>query len=101
MPLPSPASRPLARRSRPEDPAAPDFVRQYLNWGAGPRASQFLVLGAKARALLNGRPAPSREDVRALARPVLQHRLVPNFQAEAERVDPGDLVDRLTETAGP
>ncbi len=91
----------LVRRSRPEDPLAPPFVKEYLHWGAGPRASQFLVLGAKARALIAGRGAPAREDVRALARPVLRHRLVTNFHAEAEHVDTGTIVDRLVEAASP
>src|SRR5687767_13071005 len=63
----------LVRLSRPKSEGAPAFVNEYLSWGAGPRASQYLVLGAKARAILHGRPAASEEDVRAMARPVLQH----------------------------
>ncbi len=87
----------LARRSRPTDPSAPDFVREFVSWGAGPRASQYLVLGAKARAALDGRFVASVEDVRALARPVMRHRLVTNFHAEAEGVSAGAIVDRLLE----
>ena len=86
----------LVRRTRP-GPDAPDFVRDYLSWGAGPRASQHLVLAAKAHALLSGEVHVSREDIRALAYPVLGHRLIPNFHAEAERVDVSDLVARLVE----
>ncbi len=87
----------LVRRSRPKSPGAPDFVDRYLSWGAGPRASQYLVLAAKARAILDGRFAAEIEDVRALARPVLRHRLIPNFHAEAEGLDGAAIVDRLLE----
>jgi len=85
----------LARRTRPSEPSAPDFVRQYVSWGAGPRASKYLILAGKARAILDGRFAVSIDDVAALARPTLQHRLILNYRAEAEGVRPGDLVDRL------
>jgi MoxR-like ATPase len=68
---------------------------EYIAWGAGPRASQFLILAGKARAILDGRFAVSIDDVAALARPTLQHRLILNYRAEAEGVRPGDLVDRL------
>jgi MoxR-like ATPase len=91
----------LARRSRPQAPGAADFVKQYLAWGAGPRASQFLTLAAKARAVLDGRYAASVDDVRAMARPVLRHRLITNFSAEAEGVRPEQLVDRLLELIKP
>ncbi|HRI55368.1 MAG TPA: AAA family ATPase, partial [Pseudomonadota bacterium] len=67
-------------------------------YGAGPRASQYLILGAKARAILDGRPAASVEDVKALARPTLQHRLIPNFHAEAEGVRPQAIIERLLDT---
>jgi MoxR-like ATPase len=77
----------LAQATRPTSPLAPGFVREYVSWGAGPRASQYLILGGKARALLHGRFAVSAEDVRALAPSVLQHRVVANFHAEAERID--------------
>ncbi len=87
----------LARLTRPKEQGSPDFVSQFLAWGAGPRASQYLVLGAKARAILHGRFAAEKEDVRALARPVLRHRVHTNFTAEAEGVDAGTIVDRLVE----
>jgi len=85
----------LARRTRPKEADAPDFVRNYVSWGAGPRASQFLILAAKARAVLHGRFAADREDVRALAKPVLRHRIQVNFSAEAEGIGSEDVVDRL------
>ena len=87
----------LVRRTRPKEADAPAFVRQYLAWGAGPRASQYLILAAKARAVLHGRYAAEREDVRALAMPVLRHRMLPNFTAEAEGVDSASIVRRLLE----
>ncbi len=73
----------------------PDFVRDYVTWGAGPRASQFLILAAKARAVLHGRYYVSCEDVRAVAPPVLRHRIITNFNAEAEGVKPDDIVRKL------
>ncbi len=87
----------LAQSSRPAAAGAPKFVRDYVAWGAGPRASQYLVLGAKARALLAGRFAASIEDVRALAPAVLQHRILTNFTAEAEGVSSREIVRRLLE----
>ncbi len=87
----------LVRASRPEDESAPDFVKNYLSFGAGPRAAQHLVLAAKARALLLGRFAVDTDDLRAMARPVLQHRFILNFRAEAERLSAGSLIDQLTE----
>jgi MoxR-like ATPase len=90
----------LVRATRP-GPAAPEFVRDHVAWGAGPRASQFLILGGKARALLHGRMAVSREDIHALARPVLRHRVLLNFRAEAERVDVGQVIDRLAAHVDP
>jgi MoxR-like ATPase len=74
------------------------LVNEYLAYGAGPRASQYLILGAKARAILDGRPVPSIEDVKALARPVLQHRLIPNFHAEAEGIRAIYIIERLLDT---
>ena len=91
----------LARATRPEDAAAPAFVKEYLAWGAGPRASQYLVLAGKARALLDGRLTVSREDVRALAPAVLNHRVLTNFHAEAERVNSKEIVRRLLEQLKP
>jgi len=84
----------LARNSRP-GPSAPDEVNQWAAWGAGPRAAQHLVLGAKARALIDGRFAAGPEDVRALAMPVLKHRVVPNFRAEAQGVGSGEIVNAI------
>jgi len=88
----------LVRLSRPGRNEAPDFVREYVSWGAGPRASQYLILGAKARAVLHGRFHAATEDVRAVAFPVLRHRLITNFNAEAEGLKPDDLIRRLIET---
>src|SRR5256886_11593189 len=73
----------LVRMTRPADAEAPAFIREYISWGAGPRASQYVVLGAKARAALDGRPMPDYEDLEAVAPTVLTHRLVINFAAEA------------------
>jgi MoxR-like ATPase len=72
-------------------------VKDYVSWGAGPRASQYLVLGAKARAVLNGRYHADCEDVRAVAAPVLRHRIMTNFNAEAEGIKPDDIVRKLIE----
>jgi MoxR-like ATPase len=91
----------LARLSRPREPGAPDFVKDHVAWGAGPRASQYLVLGAKTRAVLHGRYAPGIEDVRALARPVLVHRVLTNFRAESEGVSSERIVDQLLERVKP
>jgi MoxR-like ATPase len=85
----------LAARTRPGRPEAPDFVTEFLAYGAGPRASQYLVLGAKTRALLDGRHTPLKEDVDALAVPVLRHRIVTSFAAEADGVTPVDVIERL------
>ena len=87
----------LARSSRPTDPLAPDYVRNMVNWGAGPRASQYLILAGKARAILDGRHSVAIEDVQALALPVLRHRIVINFHAEAENITASGLVQRLLE----
>jgi MoxR-like ATPase len=73
----------------------PQFVKDYVSWGAGPRASQYLVLGAKARAVLHGRYYVSSEDIRAVAYPVLRHRIMTNFNAEAEGVKPNEIIRRL------
>jgi MoxR-like ATPase len=85
----------LARASRPDAPDAPDLVRRYVRWGAGPRAGQALVLGAKAHALMAGRAAVSPADIRRVARPVLRHRVLPNFAAEAEGVTAERIVEAL------
>jgi MoxR-like ATPase len=85
----------LAQRSRPQSPDAPQFVKDYVEWGAGPRASQYLILGAKARTILQGRYAVSTEDIQALAPSVLRHRIVPNFKAQGEGLSSVDLINRL------
>jgi MoxR-like ATPase len=87
----------FARLTRKDKGEVPDFIRDYVTWGAGPRASQFLVLGAKARAVLHGRYYVSCEDIRAVAVPVLRHRIITNFNAEAEGIKPEDIIRRLTE----
>ncbi|MBI2193964.1 MAG: MoxR family ATPase [Planctomycetes bacterium] len=92
----------LVRASRTDrgqegDSAIPEFVRRYLQWGAGPRAAQYLILGAKGRALLQGHTHASVEDVDAVAYPVLRHRLIVNFAAEAEGVDSGEIIRQLLE----
>jgi MoxR-like ATPase len=87
----------FTRLTRKEKGAVPDFVRDYVTWGAGPRASQFLILAAKARAVLHGRFYVSSEDVRAVAIPVLRHRIITNFNAEAEGIKPEDIIQRLIE----
>jgi MoxR-like ATPase len=89
----------LARSTRPTDEVAPKFVKDWVSWGSGPRASQYLILGAKTRAVLNGKYAPETEDVKAIAAPVLRHRIVTNFNAEADGVTTDDIVDKLLETA--
>jgi len=85
----------LARLTRRQEVDAPDFIREYVQWGAGPRASQYLVLGAKARAVLMGRFFVTHDDVRAIAPPVLRHRLKMNFNADAAGVSADDCVQRL------
>ena len=84
----------LVRTSRP-GPAAPDFIRQYVNYGASVRAAQALILGSKARALLQGRSHVGYEDIQALARPVMRHRLILNFQAQSEKVTADHLIEKL------
>ena len=85
----------LARATRPGEKEAPGFINDWLSWGAGPRAAQYLVLGAKARAILHGRYNVAASDVRAMAHPVLRHRLFTNFNADAEGIDVEHIVDRL------
>ena len=88
----------LAATSRPGQAGAPDFVNEWVNWGAGLRAGQALILGAKARTLLQGRSHVTPDDIKALAVPVLRHRILPNFKAEAEGVDADKVVEKLLET---
>ncbi|MDB4908787.1 MAG: ATPase associated with various cellular 3 [Gemmatimonadetes bacterium] len=85
----------LARATRPTGDEATAMVKKYVSWGAGPRASQYLILGAKARAAMDGRPMPDLEDVRAMIQPVLGHRVVVNFQAEAEGVTAAQVIASL------
>jgi MoxR-like ATPase len=85
----------LAAKTRPDSDKAPDFIKDYLSWGAGPRASQYLVLGAKAHAAISGKYSPDQEDVRAVAPAILRHRVVKNYKAEAEGLDVDDIVKRL------
>ena len=87
----------LVRRTRPKSDDAPSFVNDYVAWGCGPRASQYLILGAKTNAALSGRPTPEIEDVSNVALPVLRHRLVTNFNAEADGVSAPEIVNRLLE----
>ena len=88
----------LAASSRPGQPKTPDFVNEWINWGAGLRAGQALILGSKARALLQDRSHVTPDDVKALAVPVLRHRILPNFKAEAEGVDAAQVIEKLIET---
>jgi MoxR-like ATPase len=85
----------LARATRPDDADAPPLIKKFVSWGAGPRASQYLVLGAKARAAMHARGVPNYDDVRAVAPAVLRHRVVTNFQAEAEGRTSDSVVEEL------
>ncbi len=91
----------LTRLTRREKGDVPDFITDYVSWGAGPRASQYLVLGAKARAVLHGRYYVSCEDIRAVAAPVLRHRIMTNFNAEAEGIKPDHIIQRLIDVIEP
>ncbi|MBK7141870.1 MAG: MoxR family ATPase [bacterium] len=88
----------LVRATRPKEGTAPEFVKNWVNWGAGPRASQYLILAAKTKAILEGRPTPGPEDVRFAAYPVLRHRIVTSFNAEADGVDTMEVIKRILET---
>jgi len=85
----------LVSMSRPNNSGAPDNIKKYVAWGAGPRASQYLILGAKATAALDGRFSPNIDDVKSIAHPVLRHRIITNFAAEAEGVKSDDIIDEL------
>jgi MoxR-like ATPase len=87
----------FTRLTRKDKGDVPDFIREYVTWGAGPRATQNLVLGAKARAVLHGRYYVSCEDIRAVAVPVLRHRIITNFNAEAEGIKPEVIIQRLAD----
>jgi len=88
----------LVSATRPSSSSAPDFIKQSVEWGAGPRASQYLVLGAKAKAVLDGRPSPNISDVKSLALPILRHRVLPSFNAEAEGLKVEDILYQLMDT---
>jgi len=87
----------LARATRPGDARAPDFIKRWVHCGAGPRATQYLVIAAKARAVIAGRLLVTADDVRASARPVLRHRMFTNFTADSENVDTDKIVQKLLE----
>ena len=91
----------LAAASRPKQKTSPDFINEWVSWGAGTRAGQYLVLGAKVRALIHGRAHVTPEDIQALAQPVLRHRILINYRAEAEGVSVEKVIDRLLETIKP
>ena len=91
----------IIRATRPDDASAPAAVKEWVRWGVGPRAGQALILGAKAAALLDGRTVPSPDDVTRVALPVLRHRLLVNFQAEADGITPDDVVGKLLGTVRP
>jgi len=91
----------LIRATRPNDASAPQPVKEWVRWGVGPRAGQALLLGAKASALLDGRPVPEPDDVTRIALPVLRHRLLVNFQAEADAVTPDDVIKKLLTSIRP
>jgi MoxR-like ATPase len=88
----------LARMTRPNEPDAPPFMKEYVDWGAGPRASQYLVLGAKAKAALAGRPMADLDDVKSVALAVLRHRVVTNFAAEAAERTSTSLIQELLQS---
>ncbi|MBX7152679.1 MoxR family ATPase [bacterium] len=85
----------MVSKTRPKTPTAPKFINDWVSWGAGPRASQYLILGAKARAILDGRFMPEIDDVRAVTKPVLRHRLVTNFNAEADGISTLNIIEQL------
>ena len=88
----------IAASTRPRQTGTPEFVNDWVSWGAGTRAAQFLILGAKARTLLQGRAHVTREDIIALAAPVLRHRVLVTYRAEAEGVSVGKVIERVLET---
>ena len=91
----------LAARSRPGEKGAPQFIKDYVSWGASIRGSHYLILGAKARAVLNGRPYVTVKDVQSVAAAVLRHRIVTNFRAESEGINSEEIIRRLQETVLP
>ncbi len=89
----------LASSTRPPNSSL-DFVKSYIRWGAGPRAAQYFILGAKSRAALYGRPTPVLDDIKSVVHPVLRHRLIRSFNAEAEGITTDDLIEKLLEAVG-
>jgi len=87
----------LVSNTRPNNNSVPKYIQDWISWGAGPRASQYLILGAKTRSILEGRPTPEVADVKAVAKPVLRHRLVTNFNAEADGVGTVEIIEKLLE----
>jgi MoxR-like ATPase len=85
----------LVRKTRPDNESSPKFIKDWVSWGAGPRASQYLILGSKSRSVLDGRTTPDIDDVRAVAKPVLRHRIVTNFNAEADGISTINIIDKL------
>ncbi len=90
----------IVAATRPENPAAPEFIRKWVEWGAGPRASQYLILGAKTNAILAGRPTPEKKDILEILKPVLRHRIILNFNAEADGMDTDTVTDKIVATIG-
>lgn len=88
----------IVHSTRPGTPDSPQFIKEWVRWGAGPRASQYLILAAKTRAVLYGRFTPNKDDVKSVLNPILRHRIIPNFSAEAEGITSGDIVKKLIET---
>jgi MoxR-like ATPase len=91
----------LVRATRPKDPSAPKFIQEWIEWGAGPRAGQFLIQGGKALAAMDGRHSVALEDVQKITVPVLRHRISTNFQAQAEGMTPEDIIERLVRETPP
>jgi len=91
----------LVRATRPKDPSAPEYVRELIDWGAGPRAGQFLIQGGKALAAMDGRFSVAVEDVQRITIPVLRHRISPNFQAQSEGLSAEDIIERLVRETPP
>jgi len=88
----------LVTATRPNGKNTPDFINNWVEWGAGPRASQYLTLAAKTHAVLDGRPTPNIDDVIKIAKPVLRHRIIPNFNAESDGIDTDTITEKLIET---
>ena len=88
----------LVAKTRPNSDKTADVIKDYIEWGAGPRASMYLILGAKAKALLDGRTTPEISDVQQMLNPVLRHRIIPNFNAEADGISRDDILEKLLET---